>query len=109
MGPTLLDLQISCNTDESKIAYVLTVRAGGDAVSSLITAVIYNKLNVPISIAICTLISSEIIFSIPFIRNVYGLIVTFFILEINMGVFEYTINVFLIDLLGKGEVNGFSN
>lgn len=103
MGPTMLDLQISCNTEESKVAYILTGRAGGYAIGGFVSAFIYSRINVPVSIAIGTLISSGIIFSIPFIRSVYLLVSTFFVLGINMGIFEAAINVFLIDLWGKGE------
>ena len=105
MGPSMLDLAIACNTDVAKITYIMTGRAGGYALGSFVTAFIYSRLDVPISIAVGTFISAGIIFAIPFVRNVYVLIAIFFTLGSNMGVFEAAINVFVIDLWGKGKVN----
>ena len=105
MGPTILDLATACSTDVSKLTYIMTGRAGGYAVGSFITAFIYSRLDIAIAISVGTLISAGIVIAIPFIRNVYVLIGVFFALGSNMGVFESGINVFLIDLWGKGNVN----
>ena len=105
VGPTLLDLRIACDTDMSILAYIVTGKASGYAVGSFINGFIYTRVDAQVAIAVGTLISGVIIIAIPFVRNVYLLIAVFFLLGSNQGTYESTINVFILDLWGKGKFN----
>lgn len=102
MGPSILDLQIACESEISSVIHITTGRAAGLAFGSFIPALIYTHLDVLSFLGIGTLISASIVLAIPFVRSVYLLIVIFFSLGCNMGAFESAATVFLIDLWGTG-------
>ena len=108
MGPTLLDLQIACDTEMSSVTHITTGRAAGLALGSFTTALIYTHLDVLSLLGFGTLISASIVLAVPFVLSVYLLIVIFFLLGCNMGAFESAATVFLIDLWGTGN-NSFSS
>lgn len=101
LGPSMMDLEVSVGTTMDKIAYIVTARAGGFAVGSFFTGIFYEKLNVPLTLGVCTALTSFLVAFIPYWRTLYSLISAFIVMGIIMGFGDANINVFLIHIWGK--------
>lgn len=88
VGPTLLDLMAQTNSDLTTTSLVLPCRAGGYALGSFISGFYYDKIN-QLKMTIGTMFLSALVtLTIPFMSDIYIVLVLFLLLGLLLGIFE---------------------
>ena len=120
VGPSLLDFSDKTHKDLKFVALILPFRAGGYAVGSFISGLIYQRIDFQICASITMGFSAAFTIAIPFVVEIWTLLVCFMIVGFCLGLFsagkfhqlESSVltqplssagNIWVLDLWGKGE------
>ena len=88
VGPALLDFSDKTHSDLKLVALILPFRAGGYALGSFISGLLYQKLNFQVLTTITMAISAAFTMGVPFIKEIWTLLVHFLVIGFNLGMFS---------------------
>ena len=101
VGPTLLDLRTQVQEDIKQVSISLSTRAGGYALGSVVTGLLFKKVNFLLTSSLCLLASSVLTAVTPHIHGLYVLWSVFFMNGIFLGFFEAASNMIVLHIWGK--------
>lgn len=88
VGPTLLDFKSQTDSPLEIVALIFPVRAAGYAFGSFLSGLLYPRMDVQIVILITMAISGSFTLVIPFLKEIYTLLLHFLFVGLSLGFFS---------------------
>lgn len=103
VGPTLIDLMLQTSSTLTTTALVMPFRAGGYAFGAFICGLLYDYFNMQVLSIVTMSISGVAMLIIPFLGNIWIILVLYLIVGISFGMFEAGTDMFILQVWGSSE------
>lgn len=88
IGPTILDFRTKTQTNSQLIGLISPCRAIGFSIGAFVTGFFYKKVDSHLLISITMAISGIFTLALPFVYNIWILLIHFSIVGLSLGVFS---------------------
>ena len=100
-GPSMLDLQIKTSSTLDEITFMILGRAAGLGFGSVLNPFILRMVGIEVLLASALAAAAVFEVLVPFNYNVWGVVATFFINGICIGIFETSCNILIVRIWEK--------
>ena len=103
VGPTLIDLMIQTDADLTMAALIMPFRSGGYAIGAFVCGFIYDYVNWQLLSVITMTIAGISCMVIPFLHNIWTILVFFLAIGISFGAYEAGTDMFILQIWGPSK------
>ncbi|KAI1282590.1 Major facilitator superfamily domain-containing protein 4B [Halotydeus destructor] len=101
VGPTILELQCAVGATYEDIIKILPARASGYALGSLLTGVLFDRMNPLLTFVVTLTTMGACLILMPWATSLVSLLVIAFVCGICGGVIDASANISILYLWGK--------